>query len=64
MKNAGGGNDQECPHEHVVPEYKEATCVEPGYNREFCEDCGVYIYDEIIHVLPHNFVGGQCTFCG
>ena len=63
-KSSGIEDKPECMHEHVVPEYKDATCLEPGYNREYCEDCGEYIFDEITSVLPHNFMDGQCTFCG
>ena len=63
-------------HRCVKTERKEPTCILAG-NIEYwkCSDCGKYFSDQawtkevsysqtILDPLPHDFVDGECTYCG
>ena len=53
-------------HKEVVDPAKAATCTETGLTEgKHCETCGkVLVKQEVIPMLAHNFVDGQCTVCG
>ncbi|MBE6556356.1 MAG: hypothetical protein E7664_01270, partial [Ruminococcaceae bacterium] len=53
-----------CAHVPVVEE-KYATCIEEGYRREYCANCGVTLYETSLPKLPHEAdMDGVCVNCG
>ena len=56
---------EECKHENYVSiEYVSATCIEDGYERFMCTSCD-YMWDVIKEpAYGHNFIDGECTYCG
>ena len=55
-----------CNHRLTVTGAKEATCMASGYTGDSrCSICGTTIPGTTIPKLPHNYVGGVCTYgCG
>lgn len=52
-----------CTHTNVVPQTKDATCTEAGYERTVCKDCGKTLSNTVKPALGHNFVAGKCSRC-
>ncbi len=50
-------------HPNTVTDYKAATCIAEGYNKVICADCGHVITDEVLPIIAHNYVDGQCSMC-
>ena len=45
-----------CAHEHARPERKEPTCLDAGYERMICDDCGEVLSETILPALGHDLV--------
>ena len=45
-----------CAHAHARPEHKDATCLDPGYDRMICSDCGEVISEAILPALGHDLI--------
>ncbi|MBQ9730837.1 MAG: leucine-rich repeat protein [Bacilli bacterium] len=57
--------EEDLNHTHVYSreEYKEPTCEEKGYLRNYC-DCGDYVNVEIYSEKGHNMQNYYCSECG
>ncbi len=54
-----------CPHSQTYSEIREPTCTQPGYDRGFCADCGVVVWNNLLPALGHSFDdSGFCPNCG
>ncbi len=45
-----------CTHEHAHPDRKEATCLEAGYDRMICDNCGEVLSETILPALGHDLI--------
>ena len=45
-----------CAHEHAYPEHRDATCIEAGFDRMICDDCGAVISETILPALGHDLI--------
>ena len=42
----------------------EPTCIAGGYTTHICDTCGETYTDNPTEKVAHNYVDGQCTYCG
>lgn len=60
--------NNECTHQNVEENYKEASCLEGGYRIVTCLDCGEEIVNEVYEMLWHSFemskLDPTCDFAG
>ena len=54
----------ECTHENTTTTTENATCTEAGSTTVTCDGCGWIVSVIDIPALGHNYVDGQCSYCG
>ena len=57
------GGTTSCTHSYTSKVTTAATCTTAGVKTYTCSKCGSS-YTESIPMISHNFVSGNCTYCG